>query len=273
MTIDNFILNKPELDFFFSPRGRFKTLHCGDVKEEIFKLYRQFIFNHNNKIESEIGFQNTWFAYPPLSTPPQPTEYRRLYQYNDNRLELISEYDKESNALVKFHKFRYRYDKLIEISETTISDENHPPKRTKFAYNSDGYLIQEKTFLASMNGSNTYLCTDINRNRNNQIIKTTNSNSVEHKEKLILKEEISTIDVVYESDKVKRIFHSANQDKTYITTAEIIKMHTQLIRKIRYPSVLDKEYVQYEYDPVNNNVIQKVTKYNDRVRVQLFKYE
>ena len=101
MTIDKFILSKPELDFFFKPKGDYKTLKCGNLKSGEFKSYREFKFDESGRIISEIGIQSGWSAYPPGTTLPPPIQYLRHYTYENEQLKNISEIDNNSKEKLK----------------------------------------------------------------------------------------------------------------------------------------------------------------------------
>lgn len=274
MTSNKFILNKPELDFFFKPKGGFKSLVCGSLESGTLKPHTIFEFNESGKIKSEIGYKKGWTAYPPGTIPPAPVQYLRKYTYKNNILELVVEEDKQSKEQLKSYAFTYHNKLLSKIIETENGSNEYSSKHTKYEYDVNGHLSTEKFFVLQIENLKKYITTEIIRNANSQIVKIMNSNSTEHKEELTTKQEISTYDIEYRDNEIIKKYSSPKHDKTYTTTAKLSASNSNLIASVQYPSNFQgKLKVDYEYDECNQNLIKKLTSYKNRSVTEIYNYK
>lgn len=273
MTREDFILSKPEFDFFYKPSGSCKTLECGNIINGEFESHRNFEFDESNKIISEVGYQSGWSAYPPGTTPPPTTQYLRKYTYENEKLKIISESEFNTKERLKSYVFNYSNHLISEIIETNENKTQKSPKRISYEYDANDNLIREIIYIGSIGDSKTYLTSEIVRNENNEIITIRNFNSVEYRGKLVSKQEISTKKFEYEELKVKSIFRSPNHNNIFVTTAEMSINYSDLVSTIIYPAEMGKKEVVYEYDSNNRNIVSKSTDYQDRKITEIYRYE
>jgi len=273
MTRDDFILSKPEFDFFYKPRGSYRILECGNIINGEFESHRKFEFDESNKIISEFGYQSGWSAYPPGTTPPPPTKYLRKYSYENEELNLVSESEFNTEEKIKSYVFNYSNHLISEIIETNESKSQNSSKRTSYEYDANDNLIKEVIYIGSIGDAKTYLTSEITRNENNQIITITNFNSAEHKGKLVSKQEISTKEIEYEELKIRSIFRSPNHNNIFVTTAEMLTISSDLVSTIIYPDKFYKKKVMYEFDSSNQKIVSKSTDYKNKNITEVYRYE
>lgn len=273
MTREKFILSKSEIDFFFKPKGSFKSLVCGNLENGIFKSIWQLEFNESGNIKSEIGYQNGWTAYPPGTIPPPPIQYLRKYTYKNGLLGLVKEEDNKSKEYLKSYKFNYEGEILREIIESKANSKEHSRRSTIYEYCKNGFLSTEKIYISVIGDAQIFINSEIMRNDSNQIIKIMSSNSAERKGKLISKQEISTKYIEYDGDQIRKIHRSPNHDKSYTTTAQLLEPDSEMIKTIIYPKEFaDKQKVEYDFDEYRHNIIKKKVSYKDKIVTEIYSY-
>ncbi len=273
MTVDKFILAKPLLDFFFKPKGKYKTLYCGNFKDGVFDISKTLVFDDKNKIQSEIGYQQGWTAYPPGTSLPPPNKYLRNYTYNQEQLTLVSELDFNSKKLLKSYELNYVHQHLLEIIETAENDKKDSSKRIRFEYDKEGHLIRKSIDRPSFRETKNHLIFEIQRNEKNQIVKIVRSSITESNGKEILSQEQSIKDIAYENDEIKMQVAYPNQDKIISITAQLLHSNSELIQSITYGGEFEDQKISFEYDNNTQDLLKKTVTHKDRVITKTYKYE
>jgi hypothetical protein len=271
MTIDKFILGKPELDFFFKPKGDYKSLQCGTLNNGEFKSYREFKFDESKRIISEIGIQSGWSAYPPGMTPPPPIQYLRHYTYENEQLKSISEIDKNSKEKLKSYVFNYSNHLISEIIETKENSNKYSPRRSCYFYDDNGNLVKEINYNVSLPKTQSYQTCEIIRNETNQIERVIYYHTVKSIGQIVSLNEISRKEIKYEAGLVKKIAKNPSSDKTYTTIAELLNEQSNLIKEITYPIKINNRKEVFDYD--KKDIISRLTKSSKEDEIIIYKYE
>ena len=273
-TIENFILNRPEIGFHFKPKGHYNRLICSSLRDGQISPYQQFTFNKEGYIETETGIQGGWTANPPGSTPPEPTKYLRKYSYSNSRLSKIEEIERITGELLKSYLFSYESNNLALITEYNKGHENYHSKTTQFYYNTDGYLIRKKVSLLSPFETKNYIKTDLHRNKENRITITTKVETSEIKGEVISKNAISSCVISYDKNTITKKCIYTNHKKPYIISAELLHHQGILIKEINYHNkTFEGKRITYEYDEKSSNLRQEITTENGKAHVMHYKYE
>ena len=273
-TIENFILDRSEIGFLFKPIGHYNRLICSSLRDDKFYPFQEYTFNKKGHIDTETGIQGGWTAYPPGSTPPEPTKYLRKYSYSSSRLSKIEETDRITGELLKSYLFSYESNNLALITEYNKGHENYHSKTTQFYYNTDGYLIRKKVSLLSPFETKNYIKTDLHRNKENRITITTKVETSEIKGEVISKNAISSCVISYDKNTITKKCIYTNHKNPYIISAELLHHQRNLIKEINYHNkAFAGKRITYEYDEKSSNLIQETTTENDKAHVMHYKYE
>ena len=271
MTIDKFILSKPELDFLFKPKGDYRTLRCGTLKSDEFKCHREFKFDYSNRIISEIGIQSGWSAYPPGTKPQPPTQYLRHYSYENEQLKIVTEIDKLSKEILKTYMFNYSNNLLSEIIEIKENNKNLSPRKICYFYDNKGNLEKEVNYMTSLLETQSFQTCEIIRNERNQIERIVYYHTAEHKGQIVSRNEMTSKEIIYEDGLVKKVAKSPNSEKSYTTIAEFVNKQSSLIKKITYPTKINNRIEIFDYD--KENVVSRMIKSTEGDEFTIYKYE
>lgn len=272
-TVEKFILSSPTIGIDFKLKGSYRKMTVFNEGKGNKKLLKEYLFNEIGRIESEIGYEAGWTAYPRGTKSPNPIKVKRIYKYENESLSSIIVSNHDSNEQLKKYTVKYSKNGISEIIENNEERKNNLLKRREFKYNEDGYLLKEKIITEYVNGIIMQIVNELRRDGTNKIINYEKIKITEFPDGRNLIENMLSGEVKNSLIKVTKEHRSSIHDKVFISTAELVPESSHLIKRILFPQALNKIETHFIYGQHKNNIVEERTIRKDGTYRLYYEYE